>query len=177
MTIQGVSGISNSVIQSLVDLNKQLDDLQQELGTGKKSQTYSGLGIQRGLTVGLQAQLSAMSGYDNTITSVGTQLKVVQTALQGIASSADVVKQTTLNSAFKIDQTGQTTDQQAASGQLDQIVDALNTQVGNNYIFSGLSPDKPSVASLTQILTGRLSVKAAARAASDQITSILNAQT
>src|SRR5262249_8427200 len=109
MSIQGISGISAQMIGNLVDLNNQLDDLQQELGTGQKSQTYAGLGVQRGLTVGLQQQLSAMDGFDNTITTVGTQLSVAQTALQGIATAASTVKQTALNSNFVIDQTGQTT--------------------------------------------------------------------
>jgi flagellin-like hook-associated protein FlgL len=154
MSIQGVSGLSSQMIQNLVDLNNQLDDLQQELGTGQKSQTYAGLGVQRGLTVGLQQQLSAMSGFDNTITTVNTQLSVAQTALQGIATAATTVKQTAVNSQFAIDQTGQTTDQQTAQGQLDQIIGALNTQVGSNFIFSGMSPDKLPVASLSQILDG-----------------------
>jgi flagellin-like hook-associated protein FlgL len=154
MSIQGISGISSQMIGSLVDLNNQLNDLQQELGTGQASQTYAGLGVQRGLTVGLQQQVSALSGFDGTITSVGTRLSVAQTALQGIATSADAVKQSALNSKFVIDQTGQTNDQQTAQGQLDQMLGALNTQVGSNYIFSGMSPDKPSVASLTQILNG-----------------------
>ncbi len=154
MSIQGVSGISSQMIGNLVDLNNQLDDLQQELGTGQKSQTYAGLGVQRGLTVGLQQQLSSMSGFDDTITAVNTQLSVAQTALQGIATAASTVKQTALNSPFSIDQTGQTTDQEAAAGQLDQIIGALNTQVGSNFIFSGMSPDKLPVASLSQILNG-----------------------
>lgn len=154
MSIQGVSGISSQMIGSLVDLNNQLDDLQQELGTGQASQTYAGLGVQRGLTVGLQQQVSALSGFDDTITAVNAQLSVAQTALQGVATSADTVKQSTLNSQFVIDQTGQTTDQESAQGQLDQMLGALNTQVGNNYIFSGMSPNQPSVASLTQILNG-----------------------
>jgi flagellar hook-associated protein 3 FlgL len=154
MSIQGVSGISSQMISSLVDLNNQLDDLQQELGTGQKSQTYAGLGVQRGLTVGLKAQLDAMSGFDDTITAVNTQLSIAQTALQGIATSADTVKQSAIKTQFVIDQTGQTTDQQAAQSQLDQILGALNTRAGDNYIFSGMSPDKASVASLSQILNG-----------------------
>jgi flagellin-like hook-associated protein FlgL len=153
MSIQGVSGISTQMISGLVDLNNQLNDLQQQLGTGQKSQTYAGLGVQRGLTVGLQQQVAAMSGFDSTITVVGTQLNVAQTVLQGLASTASTVKQTALNSPFKVGQT-QTTDQQTAQGQLDQMLDALNTRVGDNYIFSGMSPDKPSVATMTQVLNG-----------------------
>ena len=42
-------------------MRSQLDDLQRQLGTGKKSDTYAGLGLDRGLTVGLRSQLSAIS--------------------------------------------------------------------------------------------------------------------
>ena len=36
----------------LIDMRNQLDDLQRQLGTGKKSDSYAGLGLDRGLTVG-----------------------------------------------------------------------------------------------------------------------------
>ena len=89
MTVMGVSGTASLMTQSLVNLNNQLDDLQRQLGTGQKSvRLHAGLGVQRGVAVGLQSQLDAMSGFDNTITSVGTQLNLAQTALQQVATSA-----------------------------------------------------------------------------------------
>jgi flagellar hook-associated protein 3 FlgL len=154
MTVMGISGTAQLMTQSLVDLRSQLDDLQRQLSTGQKSDTFAGLGVQRGLTVGLQSQLATMSGFDTTITNVGTRLSVAQTALQQIDQSAHTIKQTAVNSSFAIGQNGQTTDQQTASGQLDQVLAALNTQVGDNYIFSGMSPDKPSVDSTDHILNG-----------------------
>jgi flagellar hook-associated protein 3 FlgL len=154
MTVMGISGTASLMTQSLVDLRGQLDDLQQQLGSGQKSQTYAGLGVQRGLTVGLQSQLAAMSGFDDTMTRVGTQLSVAQTTLQEIDQSAHAVKQSAAKSTFVIDQTGQTSDQQAAQGQLDQMLAALNTQVGDTYIFSGMSPDKPAVDTVDHILNG-----------------------
>src|SRR5712672_2844409 len=154
MTVMGVSGTAQLMTQSLVDLRAQLDDLQRQLSTGQKSQTFAGLGVQRGLTVGLQSQLAAIGGFDDTISSAGTRLSVAQTALQQIDQSAHTVKQTAVNSQFAIGQNGQTTDQQSANGQLDQILAVLNTRVGDNYIFSGMSPDKPSVDSIDHILNG-----------------------
>jgi flagellar hook-associated protein 3 FlgL len=154
MTVMGVSGTASLMTQSLVNLRSQLDDLQRQLSTGQKSDTYAGLGVQRGLTVGLQSQLAAIGGFGDTITSVGAQLSVAQTALQQIDKSAHTIKQTAVNSTFVIDQNGQTTDQQTAQGSLDQILSALNTRVGNNYIFSGMSPDKPSVDTVDHILNG-----------------------
>ena len=60
MTISSVGGKPSAAIQSLVDLRSTLDDLQRQLSTGKKSTTYAGLGVERGMTVGLRAQLSAI---------------------------------------------------------------------------------------------------------------------
>jgi flagellar hook-associated protein 3 FlgL len=154
MSITSVTGKNATLVQSLVDMRAQLDDLQRQLGTGKKSDTYAGLGLDRGLTVGLRSQLSAFSSYDNTITNVGVRLSVAQTSLTGIASAASTVKNAAVNSTFTIDQTGQTTDQATAFSQLDQILGILNTQVGNRYIFSGQSPDQPSVETTDHILNG-----------------------
>jgi len=154
MTIQGVSTPASLMTQSLVDLRGQLDDLQRQIGTGQKSETYAGLGLQRGLVVGLQSQLSAVAGYSDTILGVGTRLQIAQNALQQVDQSAHAVKHSAMNSPFAINQNGQTADQQAAQGQLDQILAALNSRAGDSYIFSGLSPDKAAVETLDHILNG-----------------------
>ena len=54
MAINGVSSQTSVAVQSLLDMRSQLDDLQRQLGTGQKADTYAGLGIDRGLAVGLQ---------------------------------------------------------------------------------------------------------------------------
>ena len=59
MTISGVSSNIAPLIQSALDINKQLDDLQRQLGSGQKADTYAGLGSQSGIAVALNAQLSA----------------------------------------------------------------------------------------------------------------------
>ena len=60
MNVTGVGVRSSLVVQSLGDMRTQLGDLQRQLGTGKKSTTYAGLGIDRGLAVGLRSRLSAI---------------------------------------------------------------------------------------------------------------------
>ena len=54
MSITGVGSSTSLLVQSLVDMRSKLDDLQTQLGTGQKSTTYAGLGLGRGLAVGLQ---------------------------------------------------------------------------------------------------------------------------
>ena len=55
------------MVQSLIDMRAQFDDLPRQLSTGQKSATYAGLGLGSGLSVSLNAQLSAIGGFDNTI--------------------------------------------------------------------------------------------------------------
>ena len=62
-------------------MRTQLDDLQRQLATGKRPTSYAGLGLDRGLTIGLRSQLSAISGYQQSITQVGVRLELMQNEL------------------------------------------------------------------------------------------------
>ncbi len=122
MTISGISSNLAPLVQSALDINKQLDDLQRQLGSGQKADTYAGLGPQSGVTVALNAQLSALSGFDDTITNVGTTVSLQQLVLQQIATLGNTAKTATLQPNYTIDSTGQTTAQKTATDQLDQIL-------------------------------------------------------
>src|SRR5476649_343350 len=135
MAIMGVTSSASVIVQSLADMRAKLDDLQRQLGTGEKSDTYAGLGPQRALTVGLQAQLDAAQGFDDTISRVGTRLSIAQNSLTAIGQTAQSVKQSLVQLNFTLSQNGQTTDQQAAQGQLASILASLNVQDANGYIF------------------------------------------
>ncbi len=155
MSITGPGSITAANIQAVTNMNNQLDQLSEELGTGQAAQTYSGLGSQAGLALSLSAQLAAINGYSSTATAVGTTLSIAQSALTGISSSAAAVQQALEQpGAFTLDNNGQTQAQTGAASELDQIISLLNTQVGNNYIFSGSAANQPSVASTDDILNG-----------------------
>ena len=151
-----ITGITNPFFQTqtVANLQTQLINLQSELGTGQVSQNYAGVGNNRGLAITLQAQLSSLSNYGDVMNTVGVRLSVAQQALSQIGTSANLVQSEAINSAFNLNPSGQTADQGTANGQLQQVIDALNTQVGNNYIFSGAASTTPAVASLNQILNG-----------------------
>jgi flagellar hook-associated protein 3 FlgL len=152
-----VKGIANPVgmsVQAAVDMRNQLVDLQRQLSTGKRSDTYSGLGLDRGLTVGLRAHLSAIDGYQDTITQTSVRLSLAQTALSQIVSVGQGVKTTALVSQFKLSGGTQTADQQSAMIQLDQVLGLLNTTTGGRYLFSGRAVDKAAVDTSDHILNG-----------------------
>jgi flagellar hook-associated protein 3 FlgL len=74
MSTTSIGGNTALIIQSLVDMRARFNDLQRQLATGQKSDTYAGLGLNRGVTVSLNAQLSAIGGYNDTIANVMTRV-------------------------------------------------------------------------------------------------------
>ena len=154
MTISGVSANLAPLIQSALDINKKLDDLQTQLGSGQKSTTYAGLGSQSGIAVALSAQLAALSSFDDTMTNAGTTISLQQLVLQQIASIGNTVQSSAGLPNYAIDGTGQTTVQKSAASQLDQVLSLLNTQGGNGYLFSGSGLNQTSVDTSDHILNG-----------------------
>ena len=155
MSITGPGSITAANLLAQNNMSTQLNTLAAELGSGQAATTYSGLQSQAGLAVQLSAQLAAIGGYSSTATTVGTTLTLAQSVLTQLGNSSSAVQQSLLqNPAFSLDNTGQTTAQKSAASQLDQIIAALNTQAGDNYMFSGSALNQPSVASASTILNG-----------------------
>ena len=73
-------------------MRSQFDDLQRQISTGQKSDTYAGLGTGSGVTVGLNAQLSAISGYDNSTNMVTTRISLMSNALSSMTDVANTVQ-------------------------------------------------------------------------------------
>ncbi len=155
MSVSNVSANVSPLLQSVLSLDNQLNDLQRQLGTGQKADSYAGLGSQGGIAIAMNAQLAALSSYNDTITSVGTTVALQQSVLQQIASVGSTVQASTVQQGnFAIDGTGQTTVQKTAQDQLNQIVSALNSQGGNGYLFSGSALNQPAVDTTDHILNG-----------------------
>lgn len=152
----GITGLGmNSAlsIQTLVDMRNNLTDLQRQLGTGQKSSTYAGVGLDRGLAIGFRQHLSAVQGFQSSITQVGVRLDLAQTALSQMTSVSQTAKTSVLTSQFALDG-NQTSDQRATRLQLEQMLNLLNTSTGGRYLFSGKSIDEPPTADVNQVLDG-----------------------
>ena len=153
MGISGVGARSHATVQSLVEMRRQLDELQRQLGSGKKANTYAGLGLDSGLTVSLRSRLSAISGYADAMTTIGVRIDLAQTTLTRLAEIGRQVKTILLNPAV-IAAGGQTATQEAAKNGLDELLGLLNTRAGDRYLFSGRSVDKAAVETSDHIMNG-----------------------
>jgi flagellar hook-associated protein 3 FlgL len=153
MSVTGIGSSSSLLVASLTSMRSQLDDLQRQLGTGAISTNYAGLGAGRGLVVGLGSQLSAISSYTDATTNVNLRINLQSAALTRIGTINGAVKAATQNN-YSIDASGQTVGQQAAAAQFDEILNSLNTQAGDRYLFSGRATDKPAAESSDVVLNG-----------------------
>ena len=154
MSVTGVGSSSALMVQAVVDMRARLADLQRQLGSGQKSTTYAGIGLDRGLTVGLRSQLSAIGSYRDTITMVGVRIDIAQTSLGRMDELSNEVKRATQLATFDLDNAGQTTGQKNARLHLDEMLGLLNTRAGDRYLFSGRAGDQPAVETTAHILDG-----------------------
>jgi len=154
MAINSIGSSTSLLGQSIANIKNQLNTLQVQLATGEKSTTYSGMGTGEGFAIAARAQLANITGYQNTITNVGTTISVENTALQALATSSSNVETAANSGSQTVNSNGQTAGQVTATSQLSSMLSILNTQAGNGYVFSGAATNTPSVATADAILNG-----------------------
>jgi flagellin-like hook-associated protein FlgL len=155
MSITGTGSTTAATILAQTNMMNQLDTLSEQLGTGDAAQTYSGLQSQAGLSVALNEQLAAINGYTSTTTALSTTLSIAQSSLSEISSASGTVQSLVADPpGFSLNASGQTQTQTSAESYLDQVLSLLDTQVGNNYIFSGSGVNQQSVVNATTLLNG-----------------------
>ena len=140
--------------QAVQNLNTQLTNLSTQLATGEKSTTYAGMGTSEGFAIAARSQLSQISAFTDTITNVNTTINAANTALQSLSDITGQVQSDAASTPQALNSTGQTIAQQNAQTELSSIVGILNTQAGNNFIFSGSAINTPPVASVDTIMNG-----------------------
>jgi len=154
MTVSSINGQSTQMLQSLLSLRSQLDDLTRQISTGKKSDTFAGLGVQRGVSVSLRSQLSAITGYDATAQTATTRINIAQTALDSMAEVVANTKSAMFQSTNVSGIGGASQAQTTAKFSLDELTGLLNTEAGGRYLFGGKQTDQPAVETSDHILNG-----------------------
>ena len=84
MSIDGVSGRTSYIGTSIIGLRNQLNDLTQQLASGRISTTYAGQGANRGFALSLRAQVSSIDAFADTLIAIAAEARrdpeVVRTA-------------------------------------------------------------------------------------------------
>jgi flagellar hook-associated protein 3 FlgL len=131
----------DTMLQYLQQLQSQGQTLENQIASGQKSQTYSGISAQAGQVINLEATQSLQQGYMNSIDTVNTRLQTMSLAMQNISAIATSFQNTLSNSAFS---PNGASVQQTAQQLLTELGSYMNTQDGSRYVFSGNQTSTPS---------------------------------
>jgi flagellar hook-associated protein 3 FlgL len=154
MSIDGVSGRTSYIGTSILNIRNQLDDLTQQLASGRVSTTYAGQGANRGFALSLRAQVSGLDSYADTAKNVNTRLNVANLALQGLSDIGTSVKAAAGTSTIVLNNNGQTSGQITAQAAFSNAVSLLNSQTGDRYLFSGRTTDTAATVPADVMLDG-----------------------
>lgn len=135
-------------------MSQRLDELQVQLGTGKKAQTLSQLGSQRSLDLQVRERLSRIESYAQNGKTVSLRLDVLDQAMGRMDTLEADTRGSATTSGYGADNINLTNLPTLSKGRLDELVTLLNSNVAGRYLMGGKSADAPPVASLGAILDG-----------------------
>ena len=146
----------------LLQTRAQMDDLQRQLSTGKRSETFGGLGAQRITSLDMRAKLAEVGSYQDTIVRFDFRVKQLDLNLSALAkiSNEAATATATATPQYDPDGTNKTSMQKYLRTRFDEAVDLLNLQVTGTYFFAGRKTDTKPVVDAQTILYGDLAGRA-----------------
>lgn len=153
MTIRTSGIITGFSSAEFVRMKNQMADLQRQLGSGKKSETYGGLGSDRGFSLAFRASVSQIDAWSQSISLASTRISMIDTSLSGLQSAVDKAASGLQPTEFTLT-SGRTIGQVSAGGNLDAIVSMLNVSDGSRYLFGGRKTATPPVVEPTKFING-----------------------
>ncbi|SFM52468.1 flagellin [Methylobacterium pseudosasicola] len=147
------SYVANRNTAQLLTLKNQLNDLSNQLSSGKVSQTYGGLGTGRSTALAAQGTLSALDGYATGITAAQTRTNLAVTSLTQVATLGTSAR-AALNNGLQSVAVNSTAGRSLALANLQTALDTLNQSAAGNYLFGGRDTTTQPVLDADTILNG-----------------------
>lgn len=136
MTFISTMGQTQDQIGRLKNLQLQLGTLQSQISSGKKSQDFKGLGTDGITTQRARADFQKLDTYLQNIDRADTRIKMMLTGVEGVKTQANYVLDAIVNQTQEGD-VELDSIRRLAENAYDFIVNTLNLQDGNAYIFAG----------------------------------------
>jgi flagellar hook-associated protein 3 FlgL len=119
---------------------KKTTDIQIQISSGLKSQSFSGIANVAGRLVNFEAAKSRLNQYQSDITVTKNRLKLAETQIDSMRDMANQFRSDLLNAMNAGNDQFQPTTEIARQF-LDQVQNLLNVKDGDQYIFSGSRTD------------------------------------
>ena len=167
--------ISNSLLSSssfirsdlLIQNQDRLADLNRQLATGERSQTYGGLGVERNQSISLRQDISQLEAFQSNIQRLDIRVEITGLSLERL-EALRIEARDAINPNNFIDLgNGQTFTQATADALLTESFALLNTQSDGRYVFSGNQVNTRPLEELDIVLNGD-GVRAGLRQVTDE---------
>jgi flagellar hook-associated protein 3 FlgL len=157
MTISGLSsglGWNSWIPDTLTTIHRQVDETAQQLATGKIGSTYAAFGSNVARSIGLNAKLSQLESSDGNLSTANLSLSTISQTITSFTTLAGNVSTGTLSPVQATDANARTSAQSSLRSSLSSLLDYINTQDGENYMFGGKSTGTPPALDVSKILDG-----------------------
>jgi flagellin-like hook-associated protein FlgL len=156
MTISsyGTGAYRSAKANEFVSTRSQLDDLQRQLATKQKAETYGGLGIDRRTSLDLNAKLTTLDSYIGGIDLANVNLKLATQAVENFATLTNETKNDIRSNSYVASASGRSAPQILAEEKFKQTLDLLNSDVNGRYLFSGRTSDTQPTLGYSEIING-----------------------
>ena len=152
---QGISSFVSlaRVLAGSQTVSARLADLSRQATTGKRSETFGGLGAGTKQSVSLRAEIARRDAYVAAIRTGTARAEAMQGALGRIGALADDMAKAALrlNGTSQGEVEGIAKEARAA---LQEVATILNSQVQGEYLFSGTDTSRPAVPDAAGVLSG-----------------------
>ncbi len=135
------------------NLQNQMNVLQDQVSSGKKSNVYSGINDVASLSLQLNNAKQTTVEFQDNITNARLRIQPIQTVLQQITDLANQIRNDALVASSDALPTAKGNGALKAQAQtvLNEISALLNTKVGNDYLFGGRNAATPPMPSFGRI--------------------------
>lgn len=154
ITAYGSGAYRSAQPNSFVSSRTQFDDLQRQLSTKERSTSYGDLGIDRRVSLDLNAKISSLDSWLSGIDLADVNLKLMSSAVDSFAKMATESRNDMHSNTYLASSTGQTAPQVLAQEKFKQTLDLLNSDVNGRYLFSGRTSDTQPTLGYDEIING-----------------------
>ena len=137
-----------------VSLRRDMAELQRQLVTGQKADSYGGLGFERRTSLDARARLSALDTFSDIIGQADLRIRMMTQNLEHLAKLSADTKSDLALTKFEQLSDGRTFAQKTADQRLREAIDLLNADFAGRSLFAGRSVDVSPVESYERIMDG-----------------------
>lgn len=145
---------SQANTRTLISMRYQLQDLQRQLASGQRSETYGGLGDQRVSSLTFRNQVGIAEGYNSVIDLTTIRLKVMDQSTNELRTLVEKARSVMLNTRGTGGYPEITASVRQVQAQFEQVISSLNNQHEGLYLYSGRMRDVKPVVDANTLMLG-----------------------